>query len=82
MSTSINTHAQQHDPQLQPELIGGNAGIEATEPGPATEQIANDQSKDDRPQHVLDVGQRPLVGLTQLFDPCLGQLAGVAQPEQ
>jgi hypothetical protein len=46
--------AQQHDPDLQPELVGPDAGPE--ERGHA-DRVADDEADHDGPQHVLDVGQ-------------------------
>jgi hypothetical protein len=46
--------AEQHDPDLQPELVGGDARPE--DRGHA-DRVADDQAEHDRPQDVLDVRQ-------------------------
>ena len=72
-------HAQQHDAQLQPELVCRHA---RTEDARHAEDVGDDQAVQDRPQHVFDVGHRRRMRLAPCRDRALGQLARIAQRQQ
>ena len=67
--------AEQDDAGLEPELIGGHAGLkDARDAG----GVGDEQADDDGPEHVFDIGKDDVVGLGVEGDGLLNELAGVA----
>ena len=65
--------AQEDDACLQPELVGGDAGLEDLR---EAEDIGNDQANEDGPEDVLDVGDSQMVALGIGIDVFFEELAG------
>ena len=72
-------HAEQHDAELEEEFVSGDAGLEDLR---HADGVGDDQTDDDRPQHVFDIRQREVVGLAVDRDRVLDHLAGVANGQQ
>ena len=51
-------HAEQDDAELEEEFVGGDAGLEDLR---HADGVGDDQSDDDRPQHIFDVRQRKMI---------------------
>jgi hypothetical protein len=71
--------AEQHDPGLQPELVGGHPWAEHR--GHA-DRVADEQSEDDCPEHELDVGQGGSGRLPERAQPVLGECADHTDGEE
>ena len=77
--TENEPHAQGHDPDLQPELIGLDAGAKDAV---QADGVGDEQAEDDRPQHVLDVRHPPMLVMCKRIPPDLGIFAQQADRDQ
>src|SRR3954463_3177762 len=71
--------AEEHDSGLEPEVVSGDAGTEDL--GDA-HGVGDDQAEDDRPEDVLDVREREVMGLAVVAQESLADLARIADGEQ
>ena len=71
--------AQQDDAGLQPELVGGYAGLKDLR---QADGIRDEHANQDCPKHVFDVGQDQVVRLAIACDRLLDELARIADHEQ
>ncbi len=78
-SPSRKRTPEQHDAELEEELVGRDAGLEDFR---HADRVGDDQTDDDRPEHVFDVRQREVIGLAVSRDGLLDQLAGEADGKE
>ena len=71
--------AEQHDARLEPEIVCGDAGAEDLR---HADGVRDHQPDQDRPEHVLDVGQGEVVRLAVVLHQRLGQLPRVPDAEE
>ena len=71
--------ADQDDSQLEPELVGGDAGAED---GGDAEGVGDGEAENDRPQNVLDVRKSQVMLCAEDGEGVLQQLARQANSEE
>ena len=67
--------AEQHDPELQPEFVGGDARLEDLR---NRQRVRDYEADQNRPENVFDVGEYPVVGLGVGVDRALKNFRGIA----
>jgi hypothetical protein len=73
--TEKKARAEKNDASLEPEFVGGDTGLED---GGETEDIGDDQAKEDGPEDIFNVGEDPMVRLGVGVDIFFEEFAGVA----
>jgi hypothetical protein len=73
------THSQCDNPDLQPEFVRLDAGVEDAV---QADGVGDDKADDDRRQHILDVGHCPMIMVRKRIPPHLRVLAEQADRDQ
>ena len=66
---------EQNDAGFEPELIGGDAGLEDAG---NTDGVGDEQADDDGPQDIFDVGEGYMVRLGVAGDGLFNEFSGIA----